>query len=72
MSEIANLKELRIKYLNGNRRTKDQILTSLRLVHRDHQKSAALFPGLAGFPTWSTRENLFGAMRKVYYEIHRI
>jgi hypothetical protein len=28
MSEIENLKELRIKCLNGNRRTKDQILTS--------------------------------------------
>ncbi len=33
MSEIENLKELRIKYLSGNRRTKDQILTSLCLVH---------------------------------------
>lgn len=40
MSEIENLKELRIKYLNGNRRTKDQILTSLCLVHGYHRKSA--------------------------------
>lgn len=40
MSEIENLKELRIKYLNGNRKTKDQILTSLCLVHGYHPKSA--------------------------------
>jgi hypothetical protein len=40
MSEIENLKELRIKYLNGNRRTKEQILTSLCLVHGYHRKSA--------------------------------
>lgn len=40
MSEIENPKELRIKYLNGNRRTKDQILTSLCLVHGYHRKSA--------------------------------
>jgi hypothetical protein len=40
MREIENLKELRVKYLNGNRRTKDQILTSLCLVHGYHRKSA--------------------------------
>jgi hypothetical protein len=40
MSEISNLQELRIKYLNGNRGTKDQILTSLCLVHGYHRKSA--------------------------------
>jgi len=40
MSGIENLKELRVKYLNGNRRTKDQILTSLCLVHGYHRKSA--------------------------------
>ena len=40
MSEIENLKELRIKYLNGNRRTKNQILTSLCLVHGYHRKTA--------------------------------
>jgi hypothetical protein len=40
MSEISSLKELRVKYLNGNRRTKDQILTSLFLVHGYHRKSA--------------------------------
>jgi|GEM_PF-6695340 len=40
MNEIENLKELRIKYQNGNRRTKDQILTSLRLVHPYYRKSA--------------------------------
>ncbi len=40
MSEIENLKELRIRYLNGNRRTKDQMLTSLCLVHEYHCKSA--------------------------------
>jgi hypothetical protein len=40
MSGIENLKELRSKYLNGNRRTKDQILTGLCLVHGYHRKSA--------------------------------
>jgi hypothetical protein len=40
MSGIENLKELRVKYLNGNRRTEDQILTSLCLVHGYHRKSA--------------------------------
>lgn len=40
MSEIENLKELRIKYLNGNRETKDQRLPSLCLVHGYHGKSA--------------------------------
>lgn len=40
MSGIENLKELRVKYLNGNRRTKDQILTSLCRVHGYHRKSA--------------------------------
>jgi hypothetical protein len=42
MSEIENLKELRIKYLNGNRRTKDQILTSLCLVHGGGATARAL------------------------------
>lgn len=40
MKEIANLRELRLKYLNGNRSTKDQILTSLKVVHGYHRKSA--------------------------------
>ena len=40
MREIENLRELRVKYLTGNRRTKDQILTSLCLVHGYHRKSA--------------------------------
>ena len=40
MSEIESLKELRIKYLNGNWRTIDQMLTSLCLVHGYHRKSA--------------------------------
>ena len=39
MREIENLKELRI-YLNGNRRTKNQILSSLCLIHGYHRKSA--------------------------------
>ena len=40
MSGIENLKELRVRYLNGNRRTKDQTLTSLYVVHGCHRKSA--------------------------------
>ena len=40
MKEIANLRELRLKYLNGNKATKDQILTSLKVVHGYHRKSA--------------------------------
>jgi hypothetical protein len=40
MSEHLRLKELRVNYLNGNRWTKDQILTSLCLVHGYHRKSA--------------------------------
>lgn len=40
MSGIENLKELRVQYLNGNMRTKDQILTSLFLVHGYHRKTA--------------------------------
>jgi len=40
MREIENLRELRVKYLNGSRATKDQILSSICLVHGYHRKSA--------------------------------
>lgn len=40
MREIENLRELRIKYLNGNRGTKNQILSSLCLINGYHRKSA--------------------------------
>ena len=40
MSDIENLKALRIKYINGNRTTKDQILSSVCLIHGYHRKSA--------------------------------
>jgi hypothetical protein len=41
MREIENLKELRIKYLNGNRDTNNQqILSSLCLIHGYHRNSA--------------------------------
>lgn len=40
MGNIDNIKELRVKYLNGNRATKNQILSSLCLIRGYHRKSA--------------------------------
>lgn len=40
MKEIENWQGLRIKYLNGNRRVKCEILRSLELLHGYHRKSA--------------------------------
>ena len=40
MGEISNLRELRLRYLNGNRRVKDEILNSLCTLHGFHRKSA--------------------------------
>ncbi len=56
MRDIENLKALRIKYRNGNRITKDQILSSVCLIHGFHRTSAIrlingeLRPLMAGKP----------------------
>ena len=40
MRDIENLKALRIKYRNGTRITRDQILSSVCLMHGSHRTSA--------------------------------
>ena len=40
MEEIEGFSELKRKYLNGNRRGKDEILKSLEMLHGYHRKSA--------------------------------
>jgi hypothetical protein len=37
---LASLREIRLKDLNGGRATKNQGLTSLKVVHSYHRKSA--------------------------------
>lgn len=40
MKEIIDIREIRLRYLNGNRKSKDEILKSLELLHGYHRKSA--------------------------------
>ena len=40
MKEIEGFDELKLRYLNGNRRIKDEILRSLQTLHGYHRKSA--------------------------------
>lgn len=40
MREIEGFEELKLRYLNGNRRIKDEILRSLETLHGYHRKSA--------------------------------
>jgi hypothetical protein len=40
MKEIEGFEELKRRYLNGNRRVKDEILKSLSMLHGYHRKSA--------------------------------
>jgi hypothetical protein len=54
MSEIENLKELCIQSLNRNRRTKDQMLTSLCLVRGS----------VPGFALGNDPDYLFGVIVK--------
>lgn len=40
MRQIENLRELQLRYLNSNRRGKDEILKSLEIIYGYHRKSA--------------------------------
>ena len=40
MKEVEDFRALRLRYLNGNRRVKDEILRSLEIVYGYHRKSA--------------------------------
>ena len=46
MEEIEGLRQVRLRYLNGNRRVKAEILRSLEALHGYHHKSAIRVPAL--------------------------
>ena len=44
MRRIDDWSQLRVKYLNGNRRVKGEIIRSLELLHGYHRTSAIRLP----------------------------